>query len=167
MLSIFISSPANEFKEERIKIKKFIEENSILNQIFEVFIFEEDVVATGKQFDEIYLEKARNSDIYLGLIGESYGNIRSSGFSATEEEFNSYYNNGGKHALFFIKDCENRDLKTEKFIDVIGNKVVYNTFNGQQDLLNKIEKALQDILMKLMKIYLLMKELFQILLKMI
>ena len=26
MLSIFISSPANEFKEERIKIKKFIEE---------------------------------------------------------------------------------------------------------------------------------------------
>ena len=78
----------------------------------------------------------------FGLIGESYGNIRSSGFSATEEEFNSYYNNGGKHALFFIKDCENRDLKTEKFIDVIGNKVVYNTFNGQQDLLNKIEKAL-------------------------
>lgn len=142
MLSIFISSPANEFKEERIKIKKFIEENSILNQIFEVFVFEEDVVATGKQSDEIYLEKARNSDIYLGLIGESYGNIRSSGFSATEEEFNSYYNNGGKHALFFIKDCENRDLKTEKFIDVIGNKVVYNTFNGQQDLLNKIEKAL-------------------------
>lgn len=142
MLSIFISSPANEFKEERIKIKKFIEENSILNQIFEVFVFEEDVVATGKQSDEIYLEKARNSDIYLGLIGESYGNIRSSGFSVTEEEFNSYYNNGGKHALFFIKDCENRDLKTEKFIDVIGNKVVYNTFNGQQDLLNKIEKAL-------------------------
>ena len=142
MLSIFISSPANEFKEERIKIKKFIEENSILNQIFEVFVFEEDVVATGKQSDEIYLEKARNSDIYLGLIGESYGNIRSSGFSTTEEEFNSYYNNGGKHALFFIKDCENRDLKTEKFIDVIGNKVVYNTFNGQQDLLNKIEKAL-------------------------
>ena len=70
MLSIFISSPANEFKEERIKIKKFIEENSILNQIFEVFVFEEDVVATGKQSDEIYLEKARNSDIYLGLIGE-------------------------------------------------------------------------------------------------
>ncbi len=33
MLSVFISSPANEFKEERIKIKKFIEENSILNQI--------------------------------------------------------------------------------------------------------------------------------------
>lgn len=33
-------------------------------------------------------------------------------------------------------------MKTEKFIDVIGNKVVYNTFNGQQDLLNKIEKAL-------------------------
>ena len=62
MLSIFISSPANEFKEERIKIKKFIEENSILNQIFEVFVFEEDVVATGKQSDEIYLEKARNRE---------------------------------------------------------------------------------------------------------
>ena len=128
MLSVFISSPANEFKEERIKIKKFIEENSILNQIFEVFVFEEDVVATGKQYVVIYLDKARYSDIYFGLFGESYGNIRSSGFSATEEEFNSYYNNGGKHALFFIKNCENRDLKTEKFIDVIGKeKIIMET----------------------------------------
>ena len=52
-------------RKKELKLKKFIEENSILNQIFEVFVFEEDVVATGKQSDEIYLEKARNSDIYI------------------------------------------------------------------------------------------------------
>ena len=44
-------------RKKELKLKKFIEENSILNQIFEVFVFEEDVVATGKQSDEIYLEK--------------------------------------------------------------------------------------------------------------
>ncbi len=80
---IFISSVQKEFEQERKFIKQEIENDYILNRFFDVFIFEE-LSASGSPPEELYSEKAINSDIYIGLIGSDYGSILESGISPTD-----------------------------------------------------------------------------------
>lgn len=149
-----------EFKEERKHISDSLKNDPFTKDIFEIIIFE-DQCSSGKSPKENYLSLVRNCDIYIGILGEKYGSINDSGLSATHEEYNEYkkYNSD---AFFYIKNVDNRDEKTQKFIDSIKDHVTYTTFNNKSNLLYSIKESLSEFIKKiLLKIFLLMKELLK------
>ena len=79
---IFISSVQREFAKERKDIASYIRQDAILGKFFEVFLFEE-VPAQERKADGVYLSEVDECDIYLGIFGHAYGNVDSSGISAS------------------------------------------------------------------------------------
>ena len=84
---------------------------------FKLYVFEEDK-ASSLPSDEVFINEIEQSDIYIGLIGQHYGNIYKDGISATEYEYNVYTSK--KHDdYFFIYKCDTRDEKSQAFLDRI------------------------------------------------
>lgn len=69
MKRIFISSVQKEFADVRRILKRYVSKNPAYRRLFDVFVFEEDVVAADRRTDEIYLAELAKCDVYLGLIG--------------------------------------------------------------------------------------------------
>jgi hypothetical protein len=67
-----------EFVKERRALAKYIRNDAILGKFFDVFLFEE-VPAQERSATAVYLSEVADSDIYLGIFGESYGNMNSKG----------------------------------------------------------------------------------------
>lgn len=83
---IFISSVQREFAKERKALASYIRQDAILGKFFEVFLFEK-IPAQERKADGVYLSEVDECDIYLGIFGRAYGNVDSSGVSATEREY--------------------------------------------------------------------------------
>lgn len=142
---IFLSSVRNEFENERVYLKRKIENNFVLNRFFEVFTFEE-TSASGKNPVELYSHEVVNSDIYIGLIGSDYGSVLESGISATEYEYD-LFNKAHNDALIFIKNRETRDEEVHAFIDKI-DEHSYKTFNDLFELYHEVKRSLCNFLEK-------------------
>jgi len=82
---IFVSGNQKELVRERRAIKELVQENMLLREHFDVFLFE-DHPAQGKSASKIYLAEVAKSDIYLGIFGNKYGDRSLDGLSATERE---------------------------------------------------------------------------------
>ena len=92
-LKIFVSSVQKEFKQIRLDLKAFLLGDAFLHRfVSEVFLFEE-LPATDRRADQVYLEQVERCDIYLGIFGYEYGNEDQDGVSPTEYE----YNHAAKH----------------------------------------------------------------------
>ena len=106
MKKIFISSVQKEFAKERKQLAKYIRNDIILRRFFDVFLFEE-VPAQERGPSDVYLNEIVDSDIYLGILGSTYGNVNSQGISATEQE----YNEAGRQnkERIFKKSTNNRN----------------------------------------------------------
>ena len=83
---IFISSVQKELRAERRAIKDFILRDQLLGEYFDVFLFE-DAPAKSKSAASLYLGEIRESNIYIGVLGQTYGAIGKNKLSPTEEEF--------------------------------------------------------------------------------
>ena len=143
---IFLSSYRNDFINERLEIKKRFENDDFLSKSYEIFVFEVDVPSVGKSPDEIYLEEAERSDIYIGLLGKHYGNVRDSGYSATEEEYRAFIRSNPKeNAFFFVTDETDREEKINEFISKLLDEVTYNKFKDIDDLWKLIKNSLGDL----------------------
>lgn len=142
---IFVSGVQDELKHERYAIKKLIEEFSLLDEYFNVFLFE-DLSAKSISAENIYLGEVARCDIYVGILGYDYGKIGDDGISATEREFNEA-KKSSKEILIFVKRKEHsrRHLKLENLIDKIENPkagYVYKPFSAIQDLKNAVHESL-------------------------
>jgi hypothetical protein len=76
-----------EFAKERKWLADYIRKDAILGRFFDVFLFEE-VPAQERDAAGLYLNEVAASDIYLGIIGNAYGNTNAKVVSATEQEYN-------------------------------------------------------------------------------
>ena len=74
-LRIFISSVQKEFAEERRLLAEYIRHDPLLGLFFSVFLFEESP-AVDVSAAKLYLPEVESSDIYLGIIGGEYGNVK-------------------------------------------------------------------------------------------
>ena len=115
-----------------------------MNRFFDVFSFEE-IPASGKSPVELYSHEVTNSEIYIGLIGSSYGSILKSGISPTELEYDLYHKTHND-ALIFIKNIKTREDKVYNFIDKIKNDHSYQTFDDRFDLFFEVRRSLVDFL---------------------
>lgn len=98
---IFVSSVQKELAEERGTLKEYVHNDPLLRQYFEVFLFE-DLPASGRRADEVYLSEVDRCDVYVGIFGDSYGFEDASGVSPTEHEF-IRASVAGKERLVFVK----------------------------------------------------------------
>ena len=90
---IFISSVQKELAEERRAIRDFVRGDALLRRFFDVFLFE-DLPASDRRADEVYLDEVGRCAIYVGLFGQEYGYEDATGLSPTEREFDQRHRLG-------------------------------------------------------------------------
>lgn len=143
---IFISSHQKEMQVERAAIKEVIRSNQTLRNIFDVFLFEE-LPAGGKSAVSTYLKHVDESDIYICIIGNKYGEKGKDGLSATEREFRRFIKtNPAGEVIPFIKGGSKSDSKKEKdiqnIVKILKDSYIYKRFRSIGDLKAQILSSL-------------------------
>ncbi len=143
---IFLSSVQKEFQEERRAIRDFIRGDPLLRRFFDVFLFE-DLPATDRRADDVYLKEVEHSKVYVGLFGKEYGNEDGEGVSPTEREFNCATVKG-KTRLIFVKgtDDKSRHPKMLKLIRKADSQLIRRRFNEIPDLTAALYASLVEYL---------------------
>ena len=133
-MRLFISSVQKELKMERRAVKDFVEGDALLCRYFSVFLFE-DLPATDRRADDVYLEEVERSDVYIGLFANEYGTEDHEGLSPTEQEF-AHATARGKTRLVFVKGTydEARHPKMLKLIRKAGSQLIRRRFTDIPDL---------------------------------
>ena len=101
LIRIFITSVQTEFSHEREALRDYLCSDPLMQRFFDVFLFE-DVPASDRRPDSLYLDEVKQSDVYVGLFGNDYGSEDSDGISPTEREFDQA-TASDIHRLIFIK----------------------------------------------------------------
>jgi hypothetical protein len=103
---VFVSSVQKELAEERRAVSDFLRGDALLRRFFDVFLFE-DLPASDRRADEVYLAEVDRCGVYLGLFGQEYGAEDAKGKSPTEREFDRA-TAAGKVRLVFVKGMGDR-----------------------------------------------------------
>jgi len=106
----------------------------LLRRYFDVFLFE-DLPASDRRADNVYLEEVDSCDVYVGLFGIEYGYEDAEGLSPTEREFD-HATVKGKLRLVFVKgtDDKSRKPKMLKLVRKAGSQLIRRRFNDIPDL---------------------------------
>jgi len=144
--SIFISSVQKELAEERRAVKAFVEGDPLLRRYFTVFLFE-DLPASDRRADEIYLNEVDHCTIYVGLFGNDYGFEDKEGVSPTEREFDRATLRG-KPRLIFVKGTDDkvRHPKMGTLIRKAGDQLIRRRFATPAELTKALYASLVDYL---------------------
>jgi hypothetical protein len=137
MKKVFISSVMNGFDKERATAKSAIESLSLSP------VMAEDFGAKPYSPQVVCLEGVKKSDIYLGILGPSYGSVAKSGLSVSEEEFN-IARERSIPILLFVMNCT-REPRQEEFYKRISSYeegYFISFFNSCTDFATEITKAL-------------------------
>ena len=115
-IRIFISSVQREFARERGRLRDYLRGDPLMRRFFDVFLFEE-VPASDRRPDRVYLDEVGRCDIYVGLFGRDYGSEDAEGVSPTERELDRA-TELEKHRLIFVKgaDVSGRHPKMDALI---------------------------------------------------
>ena len=143
---LFISSVQKELCEERRAIKNFVQGDALLSRYFDVFLFE-DLPASDRRADEVYLKEVEHCAVYIGLFGNEYGYEDSEGLSPTEREFD-HATALGKPRLIFIKGSNDkaRHPKMLKLIHKAGSQLIRRRFSNIPDLTTALYASLVEYL---------------------
>jgi ATP-dependent DNA helicase RecG len=143
---IFISSVQKELAEERRAVKVFIENDPLLSRFFSVFLFE-DLPASDRRADAVYLAEVDSCALYIGLFGNDYGNEDPEELSPTEREFDRATVQG-KPRLIFVKGAVDKDRhpRMQALIYKAGSQLIRRRFNSVAELNTALYASLVDYL---------------------
>ena len=116
-------------------------EDELLKLFFEPYLFE-NKAATGNAPKTVFVEDAKNSSIYLGLLGTEYGHEDEEGIAPTEREFDAAQE-AGNACWVFIKGGANlkRHPKEMAFIDKVGERVSRKRFATLKALKTEVYRS--------------------------
>ena len=142
--TLFVSSVQNELSAERRAIKSFLQNDPLLRRFFDVFLFE-DLPASDRRTDDVYLGEVENCDLYVGLFGNEYGSEDARGVSPTEREFD-LATQKGKPRLIFVKGADDkaRHPKMIKLIRKAGAQLIRRRVTDSNDLTAALYAALVE-----------------------
>lgn len=146
-LRVFVSSVQREFEGLRQDLKAFLLGDAVLRRfIAEVFLFE-DLPASDRRVDHVYLEEVERCDIYLGLFGYTYGSEDQDGISPTEHEYN-HATKHGKTRLVYIwgADETKRAPKMKKLIRKAERELIRRRVEDVNALTAEVYASLVDYL---------------------
>jgi len=141
--TIFISSVQKELEAERRAIKNFITHDALLRRfITKVFLFE-DIPASDRKTDDIYLEEVEQCDIYLAILGNEYGWKNEEGQSPTELEFDQATKTH-RERLVFVKGTDDtaRDPDMVKLVHRAGRQLTRRRFLDMPGLIREVYASL-------------------------
>lgn len=143
---VFVSSVQSEFAAERQALKDYFREDPLLQRFFELFLFE-DVPASDRRLDDVYLREVDKSDVYVGLLGWGYGAEDEAGVSPTEREYDRA-SERGIHRLVFVKGREDgaRHPKTRSLIGKAQAALVRRRFDTTAELKTAVYASLVEFL---------------------
>lgn len=139
-IKIFISSVQAEFSRERRMLYDYIRQDALLGQFFEPFIFEK-LPSADISTQQAYLSEAARSDIYLGILGQQYGNEDPDGISPTEREYRQATENH-RYRIAFIKRATDRHPKQQAFIEQVQSQLVRKSFADYEELRTAVYSSL-------------------------
>ena len=145
-IRIFISSVQTEFAQERAALRDYLRGDPLMRRFFDVFLFE-DVPASDRRPDSLYLDEVEQSDIYVGLFGDAYGSEDTDGISPTEREFDQA-TASGVHRLIFVKGTndDKRHPKMQALIRKAQSGLIRKRFNTSEELVTALYAALVEYL---------------------
>lgn len=147
MNQIFVSSVQKELAAERAAIRDFIRKDALFRDYFTVFLFE-DLPASDRSPDGLYLEQVSESAIYIGVFGNEYGSEDTTGISPTEREFDQATADS-IYRLIFVKGADDtkRHPKMKTFVDKASRQLTRRRFDTIEELLHeRIYPSLVDYL---------------------
>lgn len=144
-LRLFVSSPQEEFSEERKAIDEHLRSDPLLRRYCEAFLFE-NLPATDRRPDAVYLSEVEKCDVYVGLFGQTYGSVGDD-VSPTEREFD-HATKLGKKRLLFVKVGESTPghPRMEALIRRAGQEVVRAEFRDPESLRAALSEAMVGFL---------------------
>ena len=145
---IFISSVQKELADERRAIRDFVRGDALLGRFFDVFLFE-DLPASDRRADEVYLDEVSRSALYVGIFGQQYGYEDTTGLSPTEREYDQATAQG-KIRLIYVKGegDARRHPKMLALVRKAGGELIRRRFTGIADLTGELYASLVDYLEK-------------------
>ena len=146
-MGIFVSSVQKELAAERRALKDYIQGDPFLGRFFDVFLFE-DLPASGRRADEVYLEEVDHCDIYLGIFSNDYGYEDSEGLSPTEREFDRATASAKERLVFIKGDDSGRHAKMQALVRKAGNQVVRRRFASIPELTSMVYSSLVEYLVR-------------------
>ena len=145
-IRIFISSVQREFAQEREALRDYLRDDPLMRRFFDVFLFE-DVPASDRRPDALYLDEVKQSDLYVGVFGNDYGTEDEDGISPTEREFDQA-TASGIHRLIFVKGTDN-SIRKPKMLALIQKAqfgLIRKRFNTSEELVTALYAALVEYL---------------------
>jgi uncharacterized protein DUF4062 len=135
---VFISSAMDDTAEERLRVVAAVEEEGARPLWFEEF---------GRDADpeEAYLSEVDLSTIYVGILNELYGRLLSTGFSATEAEYERARNAGKRVAVYTAASAPGREGHLNRFIDRVRTFVVTENYADVEDLVRRVRRRLREL----------------------
>jgi hypothetical protein len=141
---LFISSVQKELAEERRAIGDFVRGDALLRRFFDVFLFE-DLPASDRRSDDVYLDEVGRCALYVGLFGQAYGEEDAGGLSPTEREFDQA-TALAKPRLIFVKGADDagRHPKMRALIKKAGAQLIRRRFTGIAELTGALYASLVE-----------------------
>lgn len=146
-LRVFISSVQKELAEERRAIKNFILADPLLRRfIDDVFLFE-DIPASDRKPDNIYLSEVEDRDIYLAILGNVYGWKNADGKSPTNLEFD-HATKTGRERLVFVKGDNDKEREPDmvNLVKRVGIQLTRRRFTDTPGLIREVYASLVESL---------------------
>ena len=142
-IGIFISSVQKELAAERQAVKSFVEGDALLRRFFQVFLFE-DLPASGRRADKVYLREVDRCAIYVGIFGCKYGVPDAHGHSPTQREFDRA-TAAGKERLIFVKGSDDlRQPPMAALVRQAESQLIRRRFSGIPELTTALNASLVD-----------------------
>ena len=143
---IFIGSVQREFAQERVALRDYLRGDPLMRRFFDPFLFE-DVPATDRRPDDLYLDEVERCDVYVGLFGGQYGTEDEHGISPTEREFD-HATTLGKQRLIFLKTTggASRHPKMQALIGKAQAGLIRGRFGTPEDLVAELYASLVEYL---------------------
>ncbi len=141
---VFVSSVQKELAVERRALRDFVQGDPLLRRFFEVFLFE-DLPASGRPADRVYLAEVDHCSVYIGLFGQEYGYEDRTGISPTEHEFDRATERR-KERLVFVKGTNDatRHPKMQALIRKAGSQVIRRRFETPPELIAVVYASLVE-----------------------
>ena len=143
--NVFISSVQGEFEKERSDLEEYFSSDDLLKLFFTPFLFER-ISATSSSPEKVFLAEVERSDIYIGLLGKTYGFKDKSGISPTEKEYDAAKKEGLPRWIYILKTEESREEKENLFVKKVSNDVSWKFFSSIEELKKEVYRACVEFL---------------------
>lgn len=137
--TVFLSSVMGELAAERETLAQGISDLGLRVRWFEEFGGRDDSAEVA------YLSEVSAATIYVGLLGDEYGTMLDTGFSATHAEYLEARRTGRRISFWARSEASNRQGHARSFLSDVQVFHVTGSFATSADLPAKVECRLREI----------------------